>query len=162
MANEVERIDRINRAKELRLQGIEEGGEEQRESISGDQEARGVFRSGQTLKRIGRQERGQLREQSIAKLGAEEAVADVRNAGIEAALGREQSGGELLANLALRQGEEVGGTTLSPADQIALQSSVPQLSPLPTSTTSTSLATQRLNGGAGGDYRRRTGRQQEF
>jgi hypothetical protein len=148
MANEVERIDRINRARDLRLQGLEESGEQQREAISGDAEARGMFRSGQRLTDIGRQERNQLREQSGARLGAEEAVSDVRNASLEAALGREQQGGELLAGLATKYGEEQG-STLTPADEAALTSSVPALTPLP-ATTSTSLATQRLQRGGGG------------
>lgn len=152
MANEVERIDRLNRARDLRLQGIEESGEEQRENISGQAETAGVFSSGKRLSDLGKQEARQLREQSGVRLGAEEGVSDIRNASLEAALGREQQGGELLAGLAQRQGEAQGEEAgLTAADQLALQSSVPGLSPLaPVAPTATDVAKQRTTKGGGG------------
>lgn len=150
LASEIERTDRTQRARDLRLQGLEEAGEEQRESISGDQESRGVLSSGQTLTRLARQERGQLRSQSLTHLGAEEDLADIRNAGIEGALGREQQGGELLARLAENQAEaqaEAGGSTLANS---ALTSNVPGLTPLPTAEDVAKKRTTRGGGGGGG------------
>lgn len=131
LANEIERTDRIQRARELRLQGISEIGEQERESIAGGQEARGVLRSGQTLTNLGRQERGQMRQEALTGLQADEEISDVRNASLEAALGRESAGGELLSRLAEQRASEFFGEQ-SLTDQLGLttSSTVPGLSSL--------------------------------
>jgi hypothetical protein len=130
LAQEVERVDRIQRARELRLQGIEEMGEQERENIAGGQETRGVLASGQTLKQMGRQERGQMRSQALTGLQADEEISDVRNASLEAALGRESAGGELLSRLAGQRTEEYY-SGLAPEDSLlSTSSTVPGLSSL--------------------------------
>lgn len=153
LANEIERVDRIQRARELRLQGISEVGEQEREAISGGQESRGVLRSGQTLTQIGRQERGQLRQEALTGLQADEEISDVRSASLEAALGRESAGGELLARLAEQRAQDFYGEQgLEDSLDLSTTSAVPGLSSLGATTVPTA---QTLTPGVGISTRKR-------
>jgi len=130
LANQIEKENRIQRVRELRLQGSEESGEEARETISGQQESAGVLSSGQTLERMARQERGQMRQQALIGMESDDQLQDLRTAGLEASLGRTVRGGELLAGLAGQRAEELGESEFQDPGLASLSSTVPGLSAL--------------------------------
>lgn len=79
MAEAARKRTAINQALGLSNEDTQESGEVERRNISGNQESRGVFRSGQTRQLTDEQERRQARQLAYGQLTAGEAKADIEH-----------------------------------------------------------------------------------
>lgn len=85
----------INIALGIGTDDLNASGEQERRGISDSQEDRGVYRSGQTLRRLGEQEASQGRRRSAIELAASGQLGDIESNLLQTLAGNEVRGAEL-------------------------------------------------------------------
>lgn len=107
------RRDSINQALGIAVDDLDAGGEQSRRGISDSQEDRGVFRSGQTLRRLGEQEEDQARRRSAIELAGAGQLGDIESNLLTQVAGLQTRGAEFGLNQAGNRTYEDGLAALA-------------------------------------------------
>lgn len=160
LADAARRRNAINQALGIQEEDIAEQGRAQRKEIAGNQESRGVFKSGQTLERSAESERAQARASALAQLNAATQLGDVESGLLTGNVNRQFDIGtnalDALTRQLSEQGEdsiddEVAGITGSATTPLTGLPTVNPLAPAPAP-----APKPKSSGGGGGGltYRR--------